>query len=229
MFKPLALAAALLVSAPVFAGSIQIKYQGKDADAVSLSTTVTTNYGTAGLSFLDSVSGSFLAYSLEPTQQIALKSKGDKTYAVDSFTGSQATLLQGLYSSSFASVNSAKQQAAFQLAIWEIATETSGTLSITEGSGSFYLKTSGQPASLNAVQALATNYLKAAQTYSGSELYSLTKLTNPTYQDLIVASALPVVTPNIGTSLPVPEPETYALFLGGLGVIGLLARRRLPR
>ena len=29
-----------------------------------------------------------------------------------------------------------------------------------------------------------------------------------------------------GVAAPVPEPETYALMLGGLGVMGLLARRR---
>lgn len=28
------------------------------------------------------------------------------------------------------------------------------------------------------------------------------------------------------TTVPVPEPETYALLLGGLGVVGFLARRR---
>jgi hypothetical protein len=30
-------------------------------------------------------------------------------------------------------------------------------------------------------------------------------------------------------TLPVPEPNTYALMLAGLGVIGLVARRRRPR
>ncbi|MDR7267672.1 hypothetical protein J2X20_000301 [Pelomonas saccharophila] len=30
------------------------------------------------------------------------------------------------------------------------------------------------------------------------------------------------------TAVPVPEPETYALLLAGLGVVGLLARRRRP-
>ncbi|WP_457326236.1 PEP-CTERM sorting domain-containing protein, partial [Roseateles sp. P5_E11] len=91
------------------------------------------------------------------------------------------------------------------------------------GSGSFFLKTEGatgqQNGINNSVQALATNYLAAAQSYEGPALYSLTKLSNASYQDLVVASAVNAV----------PEPETYALFLGGLGVIGLLARRRLPR
>jgi hypothetical protein len=31
------------------------------------------------------------------------------------------------------------------------------------------------------------------------------------------------------TAVPVPEPETYALLLAGLGMVGLIARRRQPR
>jgi hypothetical protein len=31
---------------------------------------------------------------------------------------------------------------------------------------------------------------------------------------------------NIASPLPVPEPETYAMFLGGLGLMGVIARRR---
>jgi hypothetical protein len=30
-------------------------------------------------------------------------------------------------------------------------------------------------------------------------------------------------------SLPVPEPETYALMLGGLGLLGMVARRRVGK
>lgn len=30
----------------------------------------------------------------------------------------------------------------------------------------------------------------------------------------------------VGTALPVPEPETYALMIGGLGVVGFMAARR---
>lgn len=217
MFKPLAVAAAtaaaLVASAPALA-DVSIKYTGKDASDPVLSTTATTNYVTGAMSYVDSFGTSFLAYCVEPDQPFAITSKGFKTYTTSDFTGSQGTLLQGLYSSSFKSVNSGNQQAAFQVAIWEIMGETSGTLDVTQGS--FQLTaTSGS----NAVQALATHYLSAAQKYDGPALYSLTRLSNPTYQDLVIAS----------TANLVPEPETYALFLGGLGVIGLLARRRLPR
>jgi hypothetical protein len=213
MFKPIALAAALLVSAPAFA-DVSIKYTGKDASDPVLSTTSTTNYATGAMSYVDSTGSSFLAYCIEPDVPFAITSKGFKAYTASSFTGTQGTLLEALYSSSFHSVNSGNQQAAFQLAIWEIMGETSGTLDITQGS--FQLKTTSGS---NAVEALATNYLRAAQRYQGPALYELTRLSNPTYQDLVVASTVTLV----------PEPETYALFLGGLGVIGLLARRRLPR
>jgi hypothetical protein len=213
MFKPFALAVALLASAPAFA-DVSIKYTGKDASDPVLSTTATTNYATGAMNYVDSAGTSFLAYCVEPDQPFAITSKGFKTYTASAFSGSQGTLLQGLYSSSFKSVNSGNQQAAFQLAVWEITGETSGTLDITQGS--FMLTSSGGN---NAVQALATHYLSAAQTYQGPALYSLTRLSNPSYQDLVIAS----------TATLVPEPETYALFLGGLGVIGLLSRRRLSR
>jgi hypothetical protein len=231
MFKPLTIAAALLIGTPAFAANtVSIRFMSRDAGAPVLSTSMTSNYVTGGLNFTDAAAGSFLAYCIEPGQSFALSFKSDgvtpnfKTYTVDSFSGSQASLLQSLYSSSFSSVHSGNQQAAFQLAVWEIMRESSGTLSVAQGDGAFFLKTDGavgqQNGINNAVQALATHYLSTAESYNGPALYSLTKLSNATYQDLVVATAV---------ANPVPEPETYALFLAGLGAIGLIARRRLPR
>ncbi|MDR1854328.1 MAG: FxDxF family PEP-CTERM protein [Azoarcus sp.] len=31
------------------------------------------------------------------------------------------------------------------------------------------------------------------------------------------------------TAVPVPEPETYAMLLAGLGIVGMVARRRRNR
>ena len=35
-----------------------------------------------------------------------------------------------------------------------------------------------------------------------------------------------VVVDNLTVAMPVPEPETYAMLLAGLGLIGMAARRR---
>lgn len=230
MFKPLALAAVLLASSQAFAAStVSIRFLSRDAGDPVLTTSMTTSAAIGGLNFTDAATGSFLAYCIEPNQPFALSNKSDgvtpnfKTYTVDSFVGNQASLLQALYSSSFSSVHTGNEQAAFQLAVWEIMRETGGSFSVTEGSGAFFLKTSNLSGSAlttaTDVQTLATSFLTAAQSYSGPATYSLTKLTNASYQDLVVAQAL----------APVPEPESYALFLAGLGVMGLVARRRLPR
>lgn len=229
MSKRLVFAAALMASASAFAAtSTSIRFMSRDADDPRLSNSAIANYVTGGLNYVDAAGSSFVAYCIEPEQSFALSTNlagnpNFKAYTPTSFSGTQGDLLQGLYSSSFSGVHNGQQQAAFQLAVWEIVRETSGTLSIAQGAGSFYLQSSGLTGqsftTAQSVEQLANGYLALAQAYHGPALYTLTKLTNATYQDLVFATATNAV----------PEPQTYALLLGGLGIVGLVARRRLPR
>lgn len=215
---------ALLAQAPAQAASpVTIKWQGLDTagthlstlDAsVSTTTAVTDDYATTALNYTYVATGqSFIAYCVEPEQSNG-RAGFNRDYVVDSFSGAQAQKLQALFSSEYGHLNSYNDKAAFQVAIWEIMRETSGTLNAS--SGSFHVL--GSDATSLQVTTLANSFLTTAASYNGPALYSLTRLTNANLQDLVTA-----------TANPVPEPETYALFLAGLGAIGLIARRRLPR
>lgn len=188
---------------------------------VNASVPVTDAYATSALNYTYAASGeSFVAFCIEPNEGNGRKGR-EYTYNIASFGGEQAHNLQGLFSTSYASLATYNDKAAFQLAVWELVRETSGTFNVS--AGSFY--TLGDDVATAAVVAKATSFLAQALSYNGAAKYSLTKLTNVGddvilgKQDLIVASPLAAV----------PEPESYALFLAGLGAIGMIARRRLPR
>jgi hypothetical protein len=219
------LATAALASQAALAGTtVSIKWQGIDAAGTKLSTTdtsvsastpVTSNYATSALNYTytDTLQ-SFIAYCIEPNQSNG-RAGIARIYNVESFSGVQAQHLQGLFSTTYASLNTYNDKAAFQLAVWEMVRETGSTLDVTNGS--FHISSSD--AASQQVASLANSFLAHALAYTGPAHYALTKLTNVQAQDLITAT--PVAS--------VPEPQTYALFLSGLGFIGLLARRRLPR
>ena len=217
-------AGALASQAALAVTTVSIKWQGLDTAAtklstldntVSSSTPVTSNYATSALNYTytDTLQ-SFVAYCIEPSQSNG-RAGIARVYNVETFSGVQAQQLQGLFSTAYAGLTTYNDKAAFQLAVWELVRESGSTLDVN--SGSFHIASSD--AASGQVATLANSFLVQALAYNGPAHYALTKLTNAQAQDLITASPLAAV----------PEPETYALFLGGLGVMGLLARRRLPR
>ena len=220
----IALGALLAVAAAQAAAPVQIKWQGVDTAGIKLSTQdttvstsvpVTSNYATTALNYSYVASGdSFIAYCIEPSQSNG-RAGVNRDYFVDSFSGAQAQRLQALFSTEYSHLNTYTDKAAFQIAVWEIMRETAGTLDAATGS----FRVLGNDAASNQVATLANTFMATAASYSGPALYSLTRLTNANLQDLVAATAINAV----------PEPATYALLLAGIGVIGMVARRRLPR
>jgi hypothetical protein len=159
---------------------------------------------------------SFAAFCIEPLQS---NTKLTATYSKSEFTGETGSLLAALYTTSYktSATWGNTEQAAFQVAVWELTQQTGGLYDA--GTGSFRV------AGADSVVTLANSFLASATAFTGTSTYAIYKLTNSTYQDLITATKLDV--PN--TVVQVPEPQTYAMLLAGLGIVAFNARRRLPR
>ncbi|OIQ87555.1 PEP-CTERM motif protein [mine drainage metagenome] len=245
--KATLVAAALMVAHPALAdkieinsfwaghGGVTINYTGKvwynQSESVS-------NYNVSG------GSGGFKTYDLttdpnrkSPFQTFCVDIFHDFNFAVDSIdsspTGTPSGLssasilnlnrLYTLYGSDIASKSSSNlNESAFQLAIWAIVNDGSAI----NQSGIFDL-TSGQPLKLSSGSpsgaiSLAQEWLNslanARSAYNAEFLMVQNQGAVGTYgaQDLVY------FTP----ASPVPEPQTYAMLLAGLGLVGFLARRR---
>ncbi len=106
------------------------------------------------------------------------------------------------------------QAAAIQVAIWEIVEETSGTLNVFDGSIRY--RNESLAGTLDLAQAMLDEL-----DGTGPMPRYLYALTNPTQQD-IFGMAIPHGVPDMET----PEPGTFAMFGGGLLLLGLIRGRR---
>lgn len=122
----------------------------------------------------------------------------------------QEDLLGKLYTLAGRDVDSTNESAAFQLAVWEIVTETSRSLNLL--SGSFYLE---QGAS-SVQRTLANDWLALASSDGAAKQFGAQRLYSSTAQDFVVFTPRP---PDPDTANRVPEPGSGGLV--GLALLGL--------
>ncbi|GEM_PF-2097067 len=180
---------------------------------------------------------SFAAFCVEITQSLAPLGKYN-TYTESSFSSAITSNLTNLANKYYSLVDDAISSAAFQVAIWEIVTETKKGLDLDKGYfqadntttttkqwvpvfgnylGYYKNVTVDDPSSLAAIN-LAKTWLAGVNDSSVANTgdYSLTILKNKSYQDLVVFTPIAAV----------PEPATYGMLILGMGLIALFARRR---
>ena len=116
------------------------------------------------------------------------------------FTALVKTNIDKLFTQHYAAVNNATTAAAFQEALWRVVYNGSytGTVNAT-------------------VDAVALNWATTLGAATGG--YNLTVWRTP--------ANVPTSQAEISMTV-VPEPETYLLMLSGLGMVGLMTRRRRP-
>ncbi len=122
----------------------------------------------------------------------------------------RATDLSRLFTAAAANnfVFNSAGSAAFQAGIWEIIYEQTASYNFLTGTLRGAPEDPANQAAFNTVNGFLINL---GQYVAG---YHIDVLTNDAQQDFLVAS--------------VPEPETWAMLVGGLGMIGFLRRRRKP-
>lgn len=179
---------------------IQSGEQSYFAGSANIKVGTTTSNGT-----------SFLAYCIDPFQWASSTPTAYTLSSLGSLGSSQAANVTKLYSQSYASTSGNNvNSAAFQLALWELAKDdgvlTTGAVHTTSSTNA-------------SVVAAANNMISNVKTgVAGSTSYSFNLYTSSTKQDFLVAS--------VASVSPVPEPNTYALMIAGLGLIGFTASRR---
>ncbi len=180
---------------------------GTGFDTVGISTV--TNSGNANVL----LNGSFAAVCIEPLQTISTEARigGDSSYTA-SFTAAPSASVQKLFDLYYGNASTTDSAAApFALALQELLLETSGSYSLASGAYQRIGLSAADTQAVASANALLAGLAAAPDATTHLQLVSFESASS---QDFI------------GAVTPVPEPETYALLLAGLGVIGLAMRRR---
>lgn len=176
-----------------------------EADGALLTTALRTRAAFA----VAAASTSFSAYCIELTQGFDFGV--DYDYAsvpgASYLDARKVDALSRLLTAGLSFVTDSATAAALQSGIWEIVYETGPSFGLSTGS---LRVTPGNAANSEAFSAVDT-FLSRLSSYGAS--VPINVLTNASAQDFLVVTSI-------------PEPGTWALLAAGLGVVGLVARRR---
>ncbi|GEM_PF-1147636 len=130
--------------------------------------------------------------------------------------------LYTVYAKNLSANNSSTMNPAFQLAVWAIVNAPIGTNPSITGAGSVFTASTGTAADQQATELLSqigttqSQYSASVWSVNGNSLPVGPAATSWGAQDVVVFSPVAAV----------PEPETYAMLLAGLGLIGAAVKRR---
>lgn len=161
--------------------------------------------------------GGPVTYNIGDGSTLALASDGGNPV----FGTARVNALTALADERYGGLTDLKGSAAFQLAVWAVmfSTPTAGVYTLS--SSPTFLATPYYSSDA-ATWTEASDWLNNLGTAAKPGNYSITYLysPDPSSQNMVLFTPLHQQTP------PVPEPETYAMLLAGLGLLSFMGRRR---
>jgi hypothetical protein len=221
MYKKLAVLASLAAGAVGSAHALDAKFTGWAAGssvsvtvADTLAMTLVNGSVQAGgynttISNAGVLDGSFVSYCVDLGQYLKFNTDYNagqyKAGTAADFFGSRYDDVLKLFSYAYNAVtnSTAEKSAGFQIALWELVYENSGSYNVLDGGIRF---------SNSAALDEAAGFLQGAASFNGQSL-NLQVLTSGSNQDVAFAT-------------PVPEPGAYALMLVSLATVGVMTKRR---
>ena len=203
------------IGAAANAATVDANYQGVSGETLTIYNGVKSNPGNqrviAGeFSFSSTALGNFAAYCVDLATSLITNSTTTVNYTVkeNMFSANTISNVQRLFDANYAEVDTKAERASFQLALWEMLYD----MDFTDNNFAYV---SGGSAG---VWDRADSYLAAAGDYTGRKLWNLTFLgdADPRSQGVVTMTEV----------APVPLPAAGLLLLGGLGGLGVIARRR---
>lgn len=162
---------------------------------------------------------SFQGYCVDPFQYASSSYLAYQKSTLSSFLAGSAQKLAdvtSLFNHAYAgTIGNATKAAGFQLALWEVFSDDRNL-----ATGNVYKTSKTNAAVVTEAGGLLASLSSATWTTAAAN-YDLTMFSNGQAQDFLVAA------PALGPSTtPVPEPESVALMLAGLGLLGFATRKR---
>ena len=219
MIKKLVIAALpLLFSAAVNAETVTMRYVSNDqvvAAAGDLSVfqyTGLLNNGSFNLEQSTPTPSTFVGFCVEPRQARQTffstyeKSSLDASDFVAGSGAARYNAVQALFDNIYSSVDSAEENAAFRVALWEIFEDDQNL-----ATGDIFATAQGASSS---VLALAGTYLAGLANWQVTNSYALDFYSSADNQDYLSATSA------------VPLPAALPMFLSGLAGLGVMRRRK---